>query len=218
MPNLATWMRKKDEPFFLRAFAAYPDLKIWNAAEQNVSIDEMDGLLLTGGPDIAPEFLKQEVPAGTPLDKDMDPVRDKWEFDATQQALARELPIFAICKGMQLFNVSLGGTLQLDIPGHNAPELKENDAQPPRTDRDAPHRLERVNSSHHQALDSLGDGLVVEAWSANDDVIEQVRLTNYPFALAVQYHPERGNLDLYAPLFADFVRRVNEHALQARSA
>ena len=54
------------------------------------------------------------------------------------------------------------------------------------------HRLEKVNSSHHQAVDRLADGCEVEAWCATDDIIEQMRLTNHPFALAVQYHPERG--------------------------
>ena len=65
----------------------------------------------------------------------------------------------------------------------------------------AAHRFERVNSSHHQAIDRLADGCEVEAWCATDDIIEQMRLTDYPFALAVQYHPERGG-ELYAPLFA----------------
>jgi putative glutamine amidotransferase len=216
MANVASWIRPKDEPYFRRAFTPFPEVKIWNAAEREIAMDEMDGLLLTGGPDVAPEFLRQEIPDPSVLDKDIDPVRDKWEFAATKEALVRALPIFAICKGMQLFNVSLGGTLRLDIPGHNAPEMREHDVQELRTDRDATYRLERVNSSHHQAIDQLGEGLEVEAWSANDDIIEQVRLTNYPFALAVQYHPERGNADLYAPLFADFVARLNEHAERTR--
>ena len=64
--------------------------------------------------------------------------------------------------------------------------------------------LEKVNSSHHQAVDRLADGCEVEAWSATDDIIEQLRLKNYPFALAVQYDPERGG-EIYAPFFADFV-------------
>src|SRR5205807_2735743 len=63
----------------------------------------------------------------------------------------RSSDLFAICKGMQLFNVALGGTLHLDIPGHNAPEMKDHNIQPLRTDAAATHRLEKVNSSHHQA-------------------------------------------------------------------
>ena len=75
-----------------------------------------------------------------------------------------------------------------------------------RTDRTARHRFEKVNSSHHQAIDKLGDGLVVEAWSAQDDIVEQVRLCDYPYALGVQYHPERGKI--YDALFGDFFARL----------
>ena len=207
MPKVATWIRPKDAENFRRSFAAYPEVEFLNAAERTVPLEEMDGLLLTGGADVAPECLNQDVPDPSVIEIDVDPVRDRWEFEATKEALVRQLPIFAICKGMQLFNVALGGTLRLDIPGHNAPEMKDQDIQPLRTDASAQHRLAQVNSSHHQALDRLGDGLEVEAWSAKDDVIEQVRLKNYPWALAVQYHPERGG-EIYAPLFADFVRQL----------
>ncbi|MDQ3314749.1 MAG: gamma-glutamyl-gamma-aminobutyrate hydrolase family protein [Verrucomicrobiota bacterium] len=210
MAKLATWMRPKDEPYFQRVFAAHPDVKFWNAVHAPVVMGEVHGLLLTGGADIAPEFLRQEVPDRSVLDQQTDSVRDQWEFAATREALERQLPIFAICKGMQLFNVALGGTLRLDIPGHNAPEMKDHDVQALRTERAASHRFENVNSSHHQAVDQLGAGLEVEAWSAQDDVIEQVRLKDYPFALAVQYHPERG--DSYGALFADFAARLHEHA------
>ena len=164
---------------------------------------KMDGLLLSGGSDIAPEFLNQPVPDPSVLDKEIDPKRDHWELEATKQALARQLPVLAICKGMQLFNVALGGTLRLDIPGHNAPEMKDHDVQSLRTDGNAKHRFEKVNSSHHQAIDRLGEGLEVEAWCKDDDVIEQVHLRDYPFALGVQYHPERGQI--YGALFDDFV-------------
>ncbi len=208
MPQIATWVRPKDEPYFARVFAPHQNVVLHNAAKGPVAMETMDGLLLTGGPDVAEEFLHQEVPDPSILDTDTDAARDEWEFRATKEALARELPIFAICKGLQLFNIALGGTLHLDIPGHNAPEQENHDVQALRHDRAATHRLEKVNSSHHQAIDRLGEGLEVEAWCANDDIIEQVRLKNYPFALAVQYHPERGG-DVYAPLFADFVSRMN---------
>jgi len=208
MLNVATWIRPKDEKWFRRAFAKHLEVRLWNALSEEVLIEEMDGLLLSGGSDIAQEFLHQPVPDPSLLDNDMDPKRDRWEFDATIQALARRLPIFAICKGMQLFNVALGGTLRLDIPGHDAPEMRDDNIQPLRTERSATHRLEKVNSSHHQAIDRLGDDLEVEAWCATDDIIEQMRLRDYPFALAVQYHPERG--DGYAALFADFVSRLDQ--------
>jgi len=207
MPNLATWMRAKDEQWFGRSFAPHPEIEIRNAAITSVILAEADGLLLTGGPDVAPEFLRQEIQDPSVIEKDTDSVRDAWEFQALKEALDRQLPIFAICKGMQLFNIALGGTLRLDIAGHNAPEMKDLDIQPLRTERSASHRLEKVNSSHHQAIDWVAEGCEVEAWCATDDIIEQMRLKNYPFALAVQYHPERGG-DVYAPLFADFVARM----------
>ena len=169
-------------------------------------MDRMSGLLLTGGADISKEFLHQEIPDESVLDKDVDPKRDAWEFAAVNAALAGGLPIFAICKGLQVFNVALGGTLKLDIPGHDLPEMRDHDVQPLRTERSVAHRLERVNSSHHQAIDRLADGCEVEAWCATDGIIEQMRLRDHPFALAVQYHPERGTI--YDALFEDFFSRL----------
>jgi putative glutamine amidotransferase len=206
VPKLATWLREKDERFFQPFFAKHPEIEIRNALKGDVSIANVDGLLLTGGSDIASEFLKQPIPDSSALETDVDPARDKWEFAAVDQALGRGLPILAICKGMQLFNVALGGTLKLDIPGHKAPEQKDNDIQQLRSDSKATHRFEKVNSSHHQAVEKLGQGLEVESWCAADDIIEQIRLRNCPFALGVQYHPERGKI--YDDLFEDFFSRL----------
>jgi putative glutamine amidotransferase len=206
MPHLATWLREKDEKWFQPFFAKHSDVRIHDARKSAVELDQMDGLLLTGGSDIAPEFLRQEVVDPSVLDKDLDPARDRWEFEAVEKTIAHARPILAICKGMQVLNVALGGTLKLDIPGHNLPEQKTADVQPLRADRLARHRFEKVNSGHHQAVDRLGDGLEVEAWCATDDIIEQMRLRDYPFALAVQYHPERGQI--YDALFEDFFSRV----------
>jgi putative glutamine amidotransferase len=213
MPKLATWMRRKDERWFHPFFAAHPEIKIVNARQQDVQLDGADGLLLTGGPDISQQFLRQPVPDPSVLDKDSNPPRDEWEFAAVKAALDRGLPILAICKGLQVFNVALGGTLKLDIAGHNLPEQKDHDIQPLRNDRDAAFRFEKVNSSHHQAVDRLADRCEVEAWCATDDIIEQFRLRDYPYALAVQYHPERGQI--YDPLFRDFFAHVQDHSAQS---
>src|SRR6476619_794480 len=195
MRNLATWMRRSDEKYFAPFLSRYPEVKVRNAAKRKVPFEELHGLLLTGGPDVAPEFLNQPVPD-----------RDRWELNAIKHAVERGLPIFAICKGLQTLNVALGGTLHLDIAGHNLPEQKTHDIQPLRSDRGTRHRFEKVNSSHHQAIDKLGAGLEVESWCATDDIIEQVRLRDYPFALGVQYHPERGQI--YDELFDDFISQM----------
>ena len=209
MPKLATWLREKDEKWFAPFFAKQFDVEICNALKGDVSIEDVDGLLLTGGSDIAPEFLKQPIPDPSVLEPDVEPARDKWEFAAVDQALARGLPILAICKGLQVLNVALGGTLKLDIPGHKSPEQKDNDVQSLRSQKGAAHRFEKVNSSHHQALDLVGEGLEVEAWCAGDDVIEQVRLRKYSFVIGVQYHPERGKI--YDSLFEDFFSRLRNN-------
>jgi putative glutamine amidotransferase len=206
MPNLATWMQEKDEKWFHPFFAKHPDVRICDARKGEVSLEQIDGLLLTGGSDIAPEFLRQEIVDPSVVHKDVDPARDRWEFDAISKALARGLPILGICKGIQVLNVALGGTLKLDIAGHKLPEQKERDIQPLRYDATAKHRFEKVNSSHHQAVDRVADGFEVEAWCPLDDIIEQMRLRGYPFAVAVQYHPERGKI--YDDLFEDFFSRL----------
>ena len=204
--NIATWMRRSDKKYFAPFLSRYPKVKISNAALRKVPFEQMDGLLLTGGPDVTPEFLNQPVADPSVIEKDVNPDRDRWELDTIKKAIERGLPIFAICKGLQTLNVALGGTLHLDISGHNLPDQKTHDVQPLRSDRKTRHRFEKVNSSHHQAIDRLGEGLEVESWCATDDIIEQVRLRDYPFALGVQYHPERGKI--YDGLFDDFIARV----------
>jgi putative glutamine amidotransferase len=209
MPKLATWLREKDEKWFQPFFARHPDIEICNARDGGVAVADIGGLLLTGGADIAPEFLKQPVPDPSVLDPDVEVARDRWEFVVLDKALARGLPVLAICKGIQLLNVALGGTLKLDIPGHKLPDQKDHDVQPLRSDTKATHQFEKVNSSHHQAVDRLGTGLEVESWCASDDIIEQIHLRDYPFALGVQYHPERGKI--YDSLFEDFFSRLSNN-------
>ena len=210
MPTIATWIREVDEPFFSRWFLNRPEIQVVNARllegkqlEQSILPEGTSGLILSGGPDIAADFLRQPVPDPSVIEE-AQPERDQWEFAATHEALERGLPVFAICKGVQVLNVALGGTLLLDIPGHNDPTLRLNNLQPIRYGDQAPEhtRFDRVNSSHHQALDRLGDRLLVEAWSPGDGIVEQVRRADYPFCFGVQYHPERH--EQYSPLFAEF--------------
>lgn len=205
MPKLATWIRSKDEKWFRPFLSRHPEIEVLNAAKKEIALEEADALLLTGGNDIALEYLRQPVPDPSILEA-ADLERDKWEFAALENTLARGLPLLGICKGMQLLNVALGGTLRLDISGHNLPPQKDHDVQPLRHDRTTAHRFEKVNSSHHQALDQLGANVIVESWCATDDIVEQIRLRDYPFALAVQYHPERGSI--YGSLFDDFLTRI----------
>jgi putative glutamine amidotransferase len=202
LKEIATWIRPCDEAAFARMFAPYENVRLRNARAEKIP-PRFDALLLTGGEDISPKFLRQPVPDPA-LIENPDPIRDAWEFPILQQALRDRLPLFAICRGMQVLNVALGGTLHLHIPGHDA--NKFDNIQPLDYEPDATVRIPRVNSSHHQALDRLAPGLRIEARHRGDNIIEQVRLDDHPYALGVQYHPERD--EIYRPLFDRFVAEI----------
>lgn len=203
--RIGTWMRETDIPFFNPIFQKNDSIELLDGRTQSVCLEEIDALLLTGGGDISQKFLRQPVSDPSILQSVIES-RDEWEFPAIKKALERSIPILAICRGLQVLNVALGGTLHLDIPRHNLPEQKSLECQTLRYDSNASIQFQKVNSSHHQALNQLGAGLKVEAWHEQDDIIEQARLKNYPFALGTQYHPERGSC--YAPLFDLFVEEV----------
>ena len=205
MPTIATWMRQCDEHWFTQIFERYPHLMVHNARTRTVDLEQMDALMLTGGGDISASYLRQSI-AEPSLIVDTDLERDEWEFRATRAFLFSGKAILAICRGLQVLNVALGGTLHIDIPGHDNAE-REN-VQPLRHGTKAIHRFAAVNSSHHQALERLADGIEVEAWSVGDGIVEQARLRPHPYAMGVQYHPERD--PLYFPLFAEFFDRVRE--------
>lgn len=203
MPSIATWMRECDEHWFALIFCRYPHLTVHNARLHTVDLGQMDALMLTGGGDISASFLRQ--PIGQPsLIVDTDGERDEWEFKAVGEMLYSGKPVLAICRGLQVLNVALGGTLHIDIPGHDNDE--QANVQALRHSSSAIHRFAAVNSSHHQALERLADGVEVEAWSASDGIVEQARLRSHPYAIGVQYHPERD--PLYLSLFDEFFDRV----------
>jgi putative glutamine amidotransferase len=204
MKNIATWIEKDRGQHFDDLFAG-TDFRLWNAREEEVPWNEVGGLLLTGGSDISAECLNQPV-SDRSLIRKPDGPRDLWDFSALHRSLTRHLPILAICRGHQVLNVALGGTLLLDIPGHNLPEQKYGNVQELRFSRSAQIRIPRVNSSHHQAIDELGDDLEIEAWHAGDNIIEQIRLRDYPFCLGVEYHPERDSI--YRPIFDAFFEHI----------
>lgn len=205
MPKIATWLRQCDEHWFVPILRAYPHLILHNARSNSVDLSATDALLLTGGGDISAGHLRQPIADPAPI-VDTDLARDEWEFIAVAQALASGKPILAICRGLQVLNVALGGTLHLDIPDHDSAET--SNIQKLKHSAAAIHRFEAVNSSHHQALNRLAEGLEVEAWSATDDIIEQARLRTRPYVMGVQYHPERH--PMYLALFAEFFERIRE--------
>lgn len=207
--RVATWIRPHDVARFRASLASAPELEFADAQVAAVNLETCDALLLTGGEDISAEFLRQPI-ADPTLIEEPAAARDAWEFPAVAHALARGWPILAVCRGVQVLNVALGGTLHLHVEGHRDPRQKENEVQSLRLARALPVSFPAVNSSHHQALDRLGDGLDVEAWCAADSVVEQVRHRSRPWCVGVQYHPERAAS--YRPLFEAFAAAVRATA------
>ena len=154
------------------------------------------GLLLTGGADVSHQFYAPNMPPRQRATiHGVDEVRDEMEFYLTRLALRNSVPVFGICRGIQVMNVALGGTLFPDIPGHDHPqaEVRLHPLQWEPTSRMRATlglRAGFVNTSHHQALDRVAPGLVVTA-RAPDGFIEAVEHQSARFFWGVQFHPER---------------------------
>lgn len=165
-------------------------------------LDSLDALVITGGYDVDPARYDQEPHPATDRPRTD---RDAWELALLRAALDRGIPVLGICRGAQLLNVAFGGTLHQHLPdvlGHGGHRVGNGvfARLPVRTV--AGTRLAALIGDcadapcyHHQAIDKVGDGLVVSAWDP-DGVVEAVELPGEAFALAVQWHPEKSLDDL----------------------
>ncbi|HEX8157947.1 MAG TPA: gamma-glutamyl-gamma-aminobutyrate hydrolase family protein [Solirubrobacteraceae bacterium] len=163
-------------------------------------LDLIDGLMLAGGADIEPAAYGADAHAETIGSV---PERDAFEVSLVRRALERDLPLLAICRGMQVMNIAYGGTLHQHLP-----ELLRHDehrrvlgsfdgadhdvrlAPGSLAARAAGEELHATKSHHHQGVDRVGEGLVVTGWSQIDDLPEALELQGNRFALGVQWHPE----------------------------
>ena len=152
--------------------------------------DTADGLLFTGGDDIAPELYKEERTEKCGL---VSLVRDEFEIQAVKAALDKGIPVLGICRGIQVINVALGGSLHQHIDGHMQKLDKMEPShfvtltESPLSDI-YPKRCS-VNSFHHQAVKRVGEGLRICAVS-DDGCTEAVFMPGHPFFVGVQWHPE----------------------------
>jgi putative glutamine amidotransferase len=194
------------------------------SADEPWSLKGLDGLLITGGCDIDPKRYGQER---VPETQEPNPSRDRMEIDLLDEALGRDLPVLAICRGLQLFNVYHGGTLIQHLPGdpHRPPKRPADPSMPMHEVSVAPDSKlaaavgagkHPVNSRHHQAVDKLGAHLRISAKSVKDGIVEGVERPDKEFAVGVQWHPEdqvrsdETQLKLFRA-FADAVdRRVRQ--------
>jgi putative glutamine amidotransferase len=185
-----------------------------------------DGLLLGGGSDVAPERYGQERLPNAALQ--LDEERDNTEFPLLDNALRDGAPILGICRGLQVVNVGLGGTLIQDLPSQRPSDVVHDDSGKNRTNRIhsvkvlGGTRLSEiagvveidVNSRHHQAVERPADGLIVSA-KGPDDVIEAIEASDGRWLVAVQWHPENLTDDAVSQnLFREFVAEVRRRKPQ----
>jgi putative glutamine amidotransferase len=178
-------------------------------------VKRLDGVLIPGGDDVDPAQYGHARHEWLGV---CDSAHDAADRAVIQAALQRRLPLLGICRGLQILNVALGGTLYQDIPAECPSALAHHDPdfaarvhaiaiEPGTLLRDILDANEiPVNSIHHQAIRDLGEGVQVAA-RAPDGLIEAIAVAHQPFALAVQYHPEALiDSDVYAQrLFAAFI-------------
>ncbi len=184
----------------------------------------VDGVMLTGGGDVDP-MLYGEAPHATFQAAEAD--RDQFEIALTRAAIAANIPFFAICRGMQLANVAMGGTLIQDIPSevpgaleHSVPEPRAHVAHEVWVAKGsrlsallADHMEDgetcHVNSRHHQSVATAAPGFEVTATSP-DGVIEAMEKTGAAFCIGVQWHPENfWRTGEFRSLFEGFVQAAN---------
>ena len=188
-----------------------------NNQSLTVIINRIDGLILSGGVDVNPKFYGEQPVTGL---GEIDEDRDRTELELAKMAYAKNLPIFAICRGIQVLNVALGGTLYQDIANQinesifhtqNASKSVTTHTVQIETETALYQIFKRktvwVNGKHHQAVKDIAQGLRVSA-RAVDGVIEGIEHPSKKFVLGVQWHPEgTWSSDTYSKkLFRAFIK------------
>ncbi|WP_405610853.1 gamma-glutamyl-gamma-aminobutyrate hydrolase family protein [Streptomyces sp. NBC_00076] len=157
------------------------------------TVARIDGLVIAGGPDVEPHRYgaERDPRTGPPA-----PARDAWELALIDAALAAGVPLLGVCRGMQLLNVALGGTLVQHLDGHaEVPGVFGRHAVKPvpgTSYADVVPEESSVPTFHHQAVDRLGTDLVPSAY-ADDGTVEAVELPGPSWVMGVQWHPEMGD-------------------------
>jgi len=196
-----------DSPYFralVAAGAGENELDLVVAADSGrLRAGHLDGVLFAGGEDVDPALYDQHKKYDS---VNVNRARDDFELNLLQRALDRRLPILGICRGAQMINVGFGGTLYQDLAEDATPALPHRQTDVGMARSDVSHTVTvtepesllaqavqgscRVNSLHHQAIKALGRGLKATAHS-EDGLVEAVEAADdYPFLLAVQWHPE----------------------------
>ena len=225
--NLAHWLMQRDVQAFMIPSPGGATRRTTSRVTLAAYADALDGLVLMGGSDVSPESYgeRAERPEWSG-----DRIRDDYEIALLRAFVDAGKPVLGICRGLQVVNVALGGTLWQDLGtqvphalAHRNWSIYEKNAHAtnilpntglaklyPRT------TSVKTNSVHHQAVKALGKGLVVEARSEPDGVVEALRGTGATYLFAVQWHPEfhpEGDTSFLddRPILDDFLAEAARH-------
>jgi putative glutamine amidotransferase len=225
MPRIAVAWPQPDYLTALERAGATPRVLDPSTDALPAALDACDGVLLTGGADVDPAHYGDE-PHETVKP---DPARDASELALARLAMARNLPLLAICRGVQLLNVAAGGTLIQDIPSQRPSDVTHT-LREPATSR--PHTVAirpdsvlagllgaeaadgdlLVNSRHHQAVNQVAPGFVVAA-TAPDGIVEAIERPGARFCIGVQWHPENfWRTGEFSTMFTGLVDAARAHA------
>ena len=197
--------------------------KLSHELDNTNEIEDLDGLLLSGGGDVHPRYYGKEYHLGKT--NGVNEQRDEFEFAVIERALDADRPILAVCRGMQVMNVYLGGSLTVDLVSEGF-----DDHTSPADDRGTMHGISveplsmlhaltgttevEVNTFHHQAIEKLGKGLMCSAISS-DNVVEAgewAMKDTMPFLMLVQWHPKRLEETFFSQKIAGlFLREVHQY-------
>jgi len=224
MPVIGITICRKLEDYRQSVLHAGGDVVVLESgSDPAAAVDRIDGLLLTGGGDVDPALYGEAAHKGN---EPAEPGRDAFEIGLVREARRRQLPVFAICRGVQVLNVAAGGKLVQDIPSEVPGALRHDFNVPQHHPSELAHevwieketllgrllgeRLDNadtcdVNSRHHQAVAQVAPGFKVSA-TAPDGVVEAIEDPQAPFCLGVQWHPENfWRTGEFRPLFEAFI-------------
>ena len=217
--NYVNWVLRGDST------AEIVDLREMQVDSALILLATCDAIVFTGGEDVVPSYYGKEYDS---VRCESNPARDSLEFALITESFRLKLPVFGVCRGQQILNVALGGTLIVDIPSDHPGNIfhrcddytrcfhQVNVVKGSRLHTVAKADTGMVTTNHHQAIEKPAAGIRITAWSADSiaEAIEWEDAANKPFLMAVQWHPER--MDAKSPLSMPLMNAFLEAAALKR--
>jgi putative glutamine amidotransferase len=217
--NYINWIHRGD------SMAEIVDLKGMRVDSALNLLATCDAIIFTGGEDVVPLYYGKEYDSAR---CETNPGRDSLEFALIRESIQRKMPVFGVCRGQQILNVALGGTLIVDIPADHPGNVLHQCQDYTRcfhsvaiVESSEIHKIVKadtgmVTTNHHQAVERPAPGIRIVAWSADSiaEAIEWKDPAGKPFLMAVQWHPER--MDTISPLSMPLMNAFLEAARSLR--